>query len=96
MKLYLYFQFNILYNVYNFQPLVSLIRPDFEKWKPLKPKNQLLMAIEHGFAEPTAIEDKDFIEIDNIVNEFLYFQLFFNIYFYAFFEFQSFTLVTQI
>ena len=55
-----------------FKPLLSLIRPDFEKWKPLKPKNQLLMAIEHGFAEkPVEVEkqDKDLIGIDNIVNQ---------------------------
>jgi hypothetical protein len=69
---------------------VSLIRPDFGKWKPLKPKNQLLMAIEHGFAEPTAKneeKDKNVIGIDNIVNESFCIFNYFYIYFYAFFEF---------
>lgn len=62
--------------LFYFKPLLSLIRPDFEKWKPLKPKNQLLMAIEHGFAEkPVEVEKKDnnIIGIDNIVNHFFYF-----------------------
>lgn len=61
--------------LFYFKPLLSLIRPDFEKWKPLKPKNQLLMAIEHGFAEkPVEVEKKDnnIIGIDNIVNHFFF------------------------
>jgi hypothetical protein len=67
-----------------------LIKPDFEKWKPLKPRNQLLMAIEHGFAEkPVEVEvekkDKDVTGIDNIVNNFYF--LFFKRYFFYYMSF---------
>ena len=73
--------------LFYFKPLLSLIRPDFEKWKPLKPKNQLLMAIEHGFAEkPVEVEKKDnnIIGIDNIVNHFF---LFIKRYFFYYMSF---------
>ena len=35
--------------VFNFKPLLSVIKPDFEKWKPRKLENQMLMNISHGF-----------------------------------------------
>jgi hypothetical protein len=34
------------------QPLVNLIKPDWENWKPLKESNRKRMRIVHGFEPP--------------------------------------------
>jgi hypothetical protein len=42
----------------NFKPLIDLIRPDYENWKPLKEEHQKLMRIAHGF-EKEDVNDKN-------------------------------------
>lgn len=61
-----------LFAYFYFKPLIELIKPDFEHWKPHKKQHQREMRVVHGFAEPEkpTMEKKNvyLVEYDNYVS----------------------------